>query len=127
MNDPKSASEWIFGMETHDIISSPMVVAIVRLADVGFLGNYDVVVGKDGLFSMFKTVAIPETGSVIHPAEFSSRTWFLDAIGVLHDCGVITCDDVWLLEREIRKYAFAAMDKYLQNKGWTVYVSEQCS
>jgi hypothetical protein len=112
-----SAGEWKLEVETKDILSSPLAVAIIRLADVGFLGGYEDVVGQDSLFPMFKTVAIPAAGSSIHPAEFSSRTWFLDAICVLHDCGVVTCDDVWLLEREIRRSAFTAMDKYLENKG----------
>lgn len=117
INGADSAGEWRFEVETKDIVSSPLVVAIIRLGDVGFLGTYEDVVGPDSLRPMFKTVAIPATGSTIHPAEFSSRTWFLDAICVLHDCGVVTCDDVWLLEREIRRFAFTAMDKYLQNKG----------
>lgn len=117
VNGSDSAGEWKFEVETKDVVSSPLVVAIVRLADVGFLGGYEDVVGQDSLLPMFKTVAIPAKGSAIHPAEFSSRTWFLDAICVLHDCGVLTCDDVWLLEREIRRSAFTAMDKYLENKG----------
>lgn len=121
------SGEWIFKADTREIVSSPLLVAIVRLGDVGFLGTYEDIVGPDSLMPMFKTVAIPAIGSTIHPAEFSSRTWFLDAICVLHDCGVVTCDDVWLLEREIRRFAFTAMDKYLQNKGWTAYISEQCS
>ncbi|RDB16587.1 hypothetical protein Hypma_002822 [Hypsizygus marmoreus] len=127
VNGTELAAEWRFEVETKDIISSPLVVAIVRLGDVGFLGSYEDIVGQDSLLPMFKTVAIPATGSTIHPAEFSSRTWFLDAICVLHDCGVVTCDDVWLLEREIRRFAFTAMDKYLQNKGWTAFRSLQCS
>jgi len=122
-----STTEWSFEVTTKDIVSSPLAVAIVLLGDVGFLGNYEDIVGQDSLLPIFKTVAIPATGSAIHPAEFSSRTWFLDAICVLHDCGVVTCDDVWLLEREIRRFAFTAMDKYMQNRGWTAYKSEQCS
>lgn len=104
-------------METKDVVSSPLVVAMVRLADVSFLGSYQDVVGADSLLPMFKTVAIPVTSSRGNMAEFSSRTWFLDAIGVLHDCGVVTCEDVWLLERELRRCAFTAMDQYLGNKG----------
>jgi hypothetical protein len=104
---------WKFEVESKEVISSPLVVAILRLTDVSFLGDYEDVVGPDSLLPMFRTVAIPT-----HTAtEFSSRSWFLDAIGVLHDCGVVQCDDVWLLEREIRRFAFAAMDKYLGNKG----------
>ncbi|KAF8066563.1 hypothetical protein FPV67DRAFT_1417636 [Lyophyllum atratum] len=122
-----SATEWNFEIITKDIVSSPLAVAIVLLGDVGFLGSYEDIVGPDSLLPIFKTVAIPAAGSAIHPAEFSSRTWFLDAICILHDCGVVTCDDVWLLEREMRRFAFTAMDKYLQNKGWTAYKSEQCS
>ena len=111
--DNDSVGEWKFEVESRDIISSPLVVAILRLADVGFLGDYEDVVGADSLMPMFKTVAIPSTKST----DFSSRTWFLEAICVLHDCGVVQCDDVWLLEREIRRCAFTAMDKYLENKG----------
>lgn len=117
VNNSDSSGEWMFVAEPKDVTSSPLVVAIVRLADVGFLGGYEDVVGPDSLLPMFKTVAIPVKGSAIHPAEFSSRTWFLDAICILHDCGVVTCDDVWLLEREIRRCAFTAMDQYLDNRG----------
>lgn len=120
--DNDSVGEWKFEVESRDIISSPLVVAILQLADVGFLGGYDDVVGADSLLPMFKTVAIPATIST----DFSSRTWFLEAICVLHDCGVVQCDDVWLLEREIRRCAFSAMDKYLENKGWTLYSSRRC-
>ena len=113
--DTESVGLWKFKVENQDVVSSPLVVAIVRLADVSFLGSYDEVVGKDGLLMMFHTVlkVIPSQAS----AEFSSRAWFLEAIGALHDCGVVHCDDVWLLEREIRRCAFTAMDKYLDNKG----------
>ncbi|KAF5367272.1 hypothetical protein D9615_010449 [Tricholomella constricta] len=124
INSADSSAEWAFEAETKDIVSSPLLVAIVRLGDVGFLGTYEDIVGQDSLLPMFRTVAIPAIGSTIHPAEFSSRTWFLDAICVLHDCGVVTCDDVWLLEREIRRFAFTAMDKYLQNKVMRQEVSE---
>jgi len=111
--DNDSVGLWKFEVETRDVISSPLVVAILRLANVGFLGGYEDIVGKDSLLPMFRTVAIPTQAST----EFSSRTWFLDAICVLHDCGVVQCDDAWLLEREIRRCAFTAMDKYLENKG----------
>ena len=113
--DTDSVGEWKFEIESRDIISSPLVVAILRLADVGFLGGYDDVVGADSLLPMFKTVVIPT--STTESTDFSSRTWFLEAICVLHDCGVVQCDDVWLLEREMRRCAFTAMDKYLGNKG----------
>lgn len=113
--DNDSVGLWKFEVEPSNILASPMVVAILRLADVGFLGGYEDVVGKDSLLPMFKTVAIPEHAST--EFEFSSRTWFLEAICVLHDCGVVQCDDAWLLEREIRRCAFTAMDKYLDNKG----------
>ncbi|KAG6830607.1 hypothetical protein H0H87_007550 [Tephrocybe sp. NHM501043] len=141
-------TDWKFAAETKDVVSSPLVVAIIRLGDVGFLGAYETVVGQDNLLllQMFKTVAIPAIGSENPPAVFSSRVWFLDAICTLHDHGVITCDDVSLLERELNRFAFTAMDKYLQNKGmhdhlfsiarafcnctptgWTAYISEKCS
>jgi hypothetical protein len=138
--DTDGVGVWKFEVESKDVISSPLVVAILRLSDVSFLGGYDDVVGPDSLLPMFKTVEIPGHGS----AEFSSRTWFLDAFCMLHDCGVVQCDDVWLLEREIRRCAFTAMDKYLENKGmvcykwyvelktlnfigWTVYRAQHCA
>lgn len=124
--DNDMAGCWKFEREPNkDVISSPTVVAIVRLADVGYLGSYDDIVGPDSLTPMFKTIAIPAPGSTAL-AEFSSRTWFLDAIGVLHDCGVVTCDDIWLLERELRRCAFTAMDKYLENKGVYLRSSLSC-
>ncbi|PPQ87375.1 hypothetical protein CVT24_000081, partial [Panaeolus cyanescens] len=113
--DTESPGVWKFEVEQRDVLSSPLVVAILRLADVGFLGGYEDVVGQDSLMPMFRTVGIPSAS--VATGEFSSRTWFLDAICVLHDCGVVQCDDVWLLEREIRRCAFTAMDKYLGNKG----------
>ena len=118
--------DWKFEKEQKDVISSPHVVAIVRLADVGFLGNYEDIVGPDSLAPMFKTVVIPQPGTNAY-AEFSSRSWFLDAIGVLHDCGVVHCEDGWLLERDIRRCTFAAMDKFLEGKGWTAYGSQFCT
>ncbi|KAJ8507776.1 hypothetical protein ONZ45_g9892 [Pleurotus djamor] len=132
INDNKNPNRWAFEAVTKDIVASPLTVAMVRLGDLENLGEYEGVVGSDGLLSMFRTVEIPpkiDDGRVIdrHGAEFSSRTWFLDAIAVLHDCGVINCDDVWLLERELRRCAFTAMDSYLQSKGWTVYNAERCS
>ena len=151
----------------RDIISWPLLVAIVKLADVGFLGcGYEELVGKDTLLPLFESVNIPKmvnknaaasqspplpppplsSSSLPLPSppppspaqqpsqqplqqqqlqpqltEFSSRTWFLDAIFVLHDCGMLQCDDVWLLERELRRCAFKAMGKYLDNRG--VYMS----
>ena len=74
---------------------------MMQLANVTFLGGYDAVVGPDSLLPMFKTVAIPASGH--GSAEFSSRTWFLEAICVLHNCGVVQCDNVWLLKRDIRR------------------------
>jgi hypothetical protein len=62
-----------------DVISSSLVVAILRLADVTFLGDY----GGSGLML---------------------KTWFLEAIGVLHDCGVVQCEDVCLLKRDVRSW-----------------------
>jgi len=117
--DTDSVGLWKFEVEhKQNVISSPHVVAILRLADVGFLGGYEDVVGSDSLLPMFRTVEIPTQAS----AEFSSRAWFLEAICVLHDCGVVQCDDAWLLEREIRRCAFTAMDRYLENKGrWPPY------
>lgn len=113
VNTNGSVDGWKFEVESKDIVSSHLVVTIVLLGDVRFLGTYKEVVGPDSLVPILKTVPLPSKGSNIHPAEFSSRTWFMDAICVLHDCGVVTCDDVWLLEREIRKYTFTAMDKYI--------------
>lgn len=204
----------------RDIISWPLLVAIVKLADIGFLGcGYEELVGKDTLLPLFESVHIPkmvnknaaaaaaaasqqqqssppppppplsasslplpspppqlpplqpppsqQQQQLLQPlqqqqqlqpqsTEFSSRTWFLDAIFVLHDCGMLQCDDVWLLERELRRCAFKAMGKYLDNRGmsslfffwgggggysdsdkrwaffslplgWTAYEAERCS
>ncbi|KAG6836728.1 hypothetical protein H0H93_004391 [Arthromyces matolae] len=143
LSEHESSGTWKFKAETKDVVSSPHVVAIIRLGDVGFLGQYEDVVGNDSLMPMFKAVVIPDPESPKHLLDFSSRTWFLDAICTLHECGVVTCDDVWLLERELRRFAFSAMDQYLQNKGpnfisiacalsdhgigWTAYISEQCT
>lgn len=116
---------WKFEIDNgRDIVSSPEAVALVRLASVADLGQYEEIVGLGdghsgtGLSQMFSVVAIPDPAKENRiPIDFSSRSWFLDAVGMLHDCGVIQCDDVFLLEREIRRYAFSAMDKYLQNRG----------
>jgi hypothetical protein len=99
-----------------------LVVTVVRLADVNFLGGYDVLVGKDSLLPIFKTVVIPErtVEKKRQLAEFSSRSWFLDAVFSLHECGVLQCDDLWLLERELKKCAFQAMDGYLENQGESI-------
>lgn len=114
----ESGGQWTFESKQKDVINSPFAVAIVRLTDVAELGSYADVVGDSGLLPMFKEVVIPSSPDPNKPpAEFSSRTWFLEAICVLHDCGVVACDDVWLLERELRRYAFTGMDKYLQNEG----------
>lgn len=156
-------NEWkLEVVRERDIISWPLLVAIVELADVGFLGcEYEELVGKDTLLPLFESVHIPKTvnksatalqqqqlqqssssSSPLPPppplstlstppppppqqqqpqsqllTEFSSRMWFLDAIFVLHDCGMLQCDDVWLLERELRRCAFKAMGRYLDNRG----------
>ncbi|TFK66475.1 hypothetical protein BDN72DRAFT_823384 [Pluteus cervinus] len=121
--------EWKFVTEVKDVVSSPMVVALVKLGDVSFLGSYEDVVGADALPFMFRLVKIPSQAelALANNRAYNSRTWFLDAISMLHDHAVVTCDDVWLLESEIIRYAFAAMDPYLGNKGWSVYRSERCS
>ena len=113
-----SPNSWKFVREVKELLSSPLVVAIVQLGDIGFLGEYDKLVVGDDLQSIFGVVPVPvPDGNSPKYSEFSSRTWFLDMVTVLHDCGMVTCDDVWALEREIRRCAFTAMDKYLQNKG----------
>lgn len=119
--DP-ATSEWKLQVETQNIIAWPLVVTVVRLADVNFLGGYDVLVGKDSLLPIFKTVVIPErtVEKKRQLAEFSSRSWFLDAVFSLHECGVLQCDDLWLLERELKKCAFQAMDGYLENQGESI-------
>jgi len=118
-----NSTHWKFEIDARDIVSSPEAVALVRLADISDLGQYEEI--EQALSPMFKVVAIPAANSI--PLDFSSRSWFLDAIGMLHDCCVLHCDDVFLLEREIRRYAFSAMDKYLQNGGFTVFTAEKCS
>jgi hypothetical protein len=115
------AEEWNFEIETKDIVSSPLVVALIRLAKLSQFqdSNYEDIVGdsEGSLQSVFQMVPIPKMQTLVRRAEFSSRTWFLDAINVLDDCGVVACDDVWPLEREIRRLGFKAMDNYLENKG----------
>lgn len=123
--------EWKFEIETKDVVTSPHIVAIIRLAMLNQFqdSNYEDIVGdsEGSIRSMFQMVPIPTMGSSVRRAEFSSRTWFLDAINMLDDCGVVACEDVWPLEREIRRLGFTAMDNYLENKGWTVYAAEHCS
>jgi len=129
--DASDAVEWKFEIETKDIVTSPHIVAIIRLAKLSQFqeSNYEDIVGdsEGSLRSMFQMVPIPAVESSSRRAEFSSRTWFLDAIIMLDDCGVVACDDVWPLEREIRRLGFTAMDNYLENKGWTAYAAEHCS
>ena len=116
-----SDMEWKFEIETKDVVTSPHIVAIIQLAKLSQFqdSNYEDIVGdsEGSLRSMFQMVPIPMMGSSSRRAEFSSRTWFLDAIIMLDDCGVVVCDDVWPLEREIRRLGFTAMDNYLENKG----------
>ena len=69
--DTDGVGVWKFEVESKDVISSPLVVAMMQLADVTFLGGYDAVVGPDSLLPMFKTVAMPASGH--GSAEFSSR------------------------------------------------------
>ncbi|KAM6495057.1 hypothetical protein JOM56_009680 [Amanita muscaria] len=114
---------WKFTRERKEVLTSPLVVTMVRLADVSFMGQYQDLIVSEDLIGMFNQVKVPAGD----PLEFSSRAWFLDAITILNECGVLTCDDVWNLEREIRRLGFTAMDKYLQNKGWTIFNAEHCS
>lgn len=108
-----TAGLWKFEVDIKEMLSSQETIAFIRLSDLSFLGAYADVVGKDSLLPMFRTVVPPLQPST----DFSSRTWFLDTICVLHDCGVVHCEDLWPLEREIRRCAFTAMDRYLENKG----------
>jgi len=121
-----SRNFWKFVAERREVLTSPLVVAIIRLADVSFLGEYNDLIAPDCLLGMFHHAEVP-AGDLGRNPEFSSRTWFLDVIDVLNDCGVITCDDKWNFERELRRAGFAAMDKYLQNKGWSIFYAEHCS
>ncbi|KAH8809650.1 hypothetical protein DL96DRAFT_1473415 [Flagelloscypha sp. PMI_526] len=108
-----SAGVWKFEHEHgYNVVSDPLVVAIVKLASLAFLGPYKDVIGDDGLMAIFGMVPIPNSPSH-QPGDFSSRTWFLESIGTLGDCGILTCEDLWLLEREIRRCAFMAMDNFL--------------
>ncbi|KAF8628298.1 hypothetical protein AX17_006001 [Amanita inopinata Kibby_2008] len=126
VHDTDTTRGWSFKSEKRDVISWPLAVALVRLADVSFLGEYEELVGADILPGMFKQVATATSDSS-RPIEISSRVWFLRAIGVLHDFAVLNCYDVEQLEREIRRCAFAAMDEYLDNKGWTAFRAKRCS
>ena len=109
-----STGRWVFRVDSkRGVLAEPMLVAIVALGDLAPLGNYEEVVGQDALLAMLRNVTIPRPGE----RPFSSKAWFMDAVGVLHDCGVIVCEDVWLLEREMSRCAFSAMDKYMDNRG----------
>ncbi|KAK7049883.1 hypothetical protein VNI00_005313 [Paramarasmius palmivorus] len=112
---------WRFQIDNaKDITNSPEVVALIRLTRVSDLGDYDDIIGNDGLTSLFKEVKIPPTPQ--SPMDFNSRIWFADAVGFLHDCAVIHCDDIWLLEKEIKRLGFAAMDRYMENRGETTSI-----
>ena len=111
-----SRNFWKLVTEKREVLTSPLVVAVIRLADVSFLGEYNDLIAPDCLPGMFHQ-AEDAAGGLANNPDFSSRTWFLDVVDVLNDIGVVTCDDRSNLEREIRRSAFAAMDKYLQNKG----------
>lgn len=92
---------WKFEMEDkYDVVSSQLVVAVVKLVSLDFLGSYEEVIGEEGLLSIFKTVPIPDARRQ-QPGDFDSRMWFLESMGTLSDCGVLTCEDVWLLERYV--------------------------
>jgi hypothetical protein len=121
VNANDAVEQWKFEIETKDIVNSPHIVAIIRLVQLSQFqdSKYEDIVGdsEGSLRSMFQMVPIPTMDSSVSRAEFSSRTWFLDAVNMLDDCGVVACDDVWPLEREIRRLGFTAMDNYLENKG----------
>lgn len=115
---------WAFTVDSaRDVLAEPMLVAIVALGELAPLGTYEEIVGSDVLLAMLGNVAVPPAAE----RPFSSKAWFMDAVGVLHDCGVVVCEDVWLLEREMSRCAFTAMDKYMENRGWTAYRSKHCS
>lgn len=107
----KATKEWKLEVKTRNVLSDPPAVAIVMLADVTFFGGYHEQVGQDSLLPILKLAPIPTKGT------FSSRAWFVDAISPLHDCDVLQCDDVWLLEREIQRCAFKAMERYMECRG----------
>jgi hypothetical protein len=100
--------------ESADLISSPLVVAIVRLTVLADLGTYKDMVGSDPLLTgMLQQVPIPDEGQ----EEYRPQSWCLEAIESLHEFGVLHCEDRNALEREIRKFGFDAMNDYLQDKG----------
>lgn len=92
-------------------------VALVRLADLHGLGSYtDVVDALKGAL-----------GNVDVTKQQSSRAWFVEAIGVLDDCGFVSCEDAFLLERELKRCAFMAMDTYLEGGEYRLFTSKNCS
>ena len=112
VTEMQDSRNWQFVREEKDVLSWPLTVAIVQLGDIEFLGDYEDLMDGDDLNQMFAQAKLPTSdGSEL------SRTWFLDVVTVLHDCGVLTCDDTSALEREVRKYAFCAMEGYLQREG----------
>lgn len=108
----QDSRNWKFVREEKDVLSWPLVVAIVQLGEIEFLGEYDELMAGDDLVKMFTHAKLPSSDG-----SESSRTWFLDAVSVLHDCGVLTCEEIPELEKEIRRYAFKAMDRYMQREG----------
>lgn len=109
IQDPRG---WRFVEDERNVLSWQLVVAIVQLGDIEFLGDYDDLMGGNYLTQMFAQVKLPSSD-----LSESSRTWFLDAVGVLHEFGILTCEDTALLEKEICRYAFGAMEGYLQREG----------
>ncbi|KAK2467648.1 hypothetical protein APHAL10511_000503 [Amanita phalloides] len=47
---------WKYMTEKHDVLSWPLVVAIVQLGDISSLGEYDNLIAKDGLIPIFEQV-----------------------------------------------------------------------
>jgi len=119
IQDPRG---WRFVKDEKNVLSWQPVVTIVQLGDIDFLGDYDDLMGGDYLTQMFAQVKLPSSES-----SESSRTWFLEAVSVLDEYGILTCEDTTLLEREIRRYAFDAMEGYLQRDGWAQFTAQNCS
>ncbi|KAH9477671.1 hypothetical protein JR316_0009897 [Psilocybe cubensis] len=111
--DRYSANKWMFMTEKVTMfLTSSIPIAILGLANVGFLGEYQVIV--ETLQLILKTVSIPRKTTI----DFDSRTWFLQAVRVLDDCGVVQCEDSGMLEKEMKTCQMDALFRFRSRHGW---------
>ena len=101
-------------VESKNIISSSLVVTILRLEEVNYWGGYDSVQAK--FLPIFKEAVDWKSTRVAH---FDSVIWAYEAMYMMLNEGVvIPCQcDVWLPQRQIRRCMDAAKVKYQGKKG----------